>query len=356
MTTPTKSISIKDFPSSHIYGLFMLCGFAGFMIWDQLYWWNTRDDYSFGFLVPLFSIYVLYERRDSIIEFLSGKSSHAIGGSVSENENSGLALNITALVIFIAGALLYFLGGLIRTATMPQNPSTLAIAAGFSMILLSTVFIFSKERLDGEKAPLGDRLKFTFLFLFPASIWLISAPLVSVVETKVKVYLLTQVTIIVFNLLDFLGFAIERQGNILILPKGSVGVEEACSGIRSLTACLFVGSFLAAVYLNKFWKKVVLILMAMVFAFLTNLLRSGFLTLWAYYYGSDAINDHWVLPLIGDIGSVHDVMGFAVLGLTCLGLMCLIPIMNFSLEAYLNKDATATDSSSDSQLEEPEDS
>ena len=351
MSNPSKTIRIKDFPKSFIYGLVMVCGFAGFMIWDQLYWWNTRDDYSFGFLVPLFSIYIIYERRDAIAEFLSGKSAHTTKDSVqvipSSNSNSspslGSVLNVSALIVFMLGGLLFFLGALIRTATMPQNPSTLAISAGFSMILLSAVFIFSKERLDGENAPIKDRFKFTFLFLFPALIWLISAPLISVVETQVKVYLLTQVTIIVFNILEVFGYAIERQGNILILPNGSVGVEEACSGIRSLTACLFVGSFLGAVYLNKFWKKVLLVIMAMFFAFLTNLFRSGFLTLWAYYHGSTAINDHWVLPIIGDIGSVHDVMGFAVLGLTCVGLICLLPIMNFSLEAYLNKGTEVSD-------------
>ena len=82
-------------------------------------------------------------------------------------------------------------------------------------------------------------------------------------------------------------------------------MEEACSGIRSLTACLFAGSFLAAVYLKPFWKKLTLISMALILAILTNLFRSGFLTLWAYLYGAEAINDHWVLPIFGDIGSVR---------------------------------------------------
>ena len=184
--------------------------------------------------------------------------------------------------------------------------------------------------------------------MFPALIWLVSAPLVSVLETKVRVFLLTQVTVIVFSVMDFLGFAIERQGNVLVLPKGVVGVEEACSGIRSLTACIFAGSFLAAVYLKKTWKKVVLVLMAMIFAFITNLFRSGFLTLWAYFYGAEAINDHWVLPIIGDIGSVHDVMGFAVLGLTSIGLILLLPILNFSLSHYLN-DSDSDDLSDDAK-------
>ena len=310
------------------------------MIWDQVYWWNNRDDYSFGFLVPLFALYVLYERRSQIIGYLTRYHEESVEDSQESKNFLTQAINIFFIGVFTSGAILFFLGALIRIATTPQNPASLAIAMGFSMILLATAFIFSEETLDGGKLSIRERFSFMMLFLFPALIWLVSAPLVSVLETKVRVFLLTQVTIIVFSLMDFLGFAIERQGNVLVLPKGVVGVEEACSGIRSLTACIFAGSFLAAVYLKQFWKKVVLVLTAMLFAVITNLFRSAFLTLWAYFYGSEAINDHWVLPLIGDIGSVHDVMGFAVLGLTSVGLIMLLPIMNFSLSDYLNDSDT----------------
>lgn len=310
------------------------------MIWDQVYWWNNRDDYSFGFLVPLFALYVLYERRSQIIGYLTRYHEESVEDSQESKDFLTQAINIFFIGVFTSGAILFFLGALIRIATTPQNPASLAIAIGFSMILLATAFIFSEETLDGSKLSIRERFSFMMLFLFPALIWLVSAPLVSVLETKVRVFLLTQVTIIVFSLMDFLGFAIERQGNVLVLPKGVVGVEEACSGIRSLTACIFAGSFLAAVYLKQFWKKVLLVLTAMLFAVITNLFRSAFLTLWAYFYGSEAINDHWVLPLIGDIGSVHDVMGFAVLGLTSVGLIMLLPIMNFSLSDYLNDSDT----------------
>lgn len=333
MSQNSDKLSLKDFPKSLISLVVLILSFAAFMIWDQSYWWESRDDYSFGYLVPLFALYVIYDRKEAILGLLT------VTDSVTDNDKvKGLWIcNLIALTGFISGTLLYFVGGLLRAATMPQNPATLAISMGFALLLLSSVFIFSSETINGEKMILKNRLKLTFLFLFPALIWLISAPLVSVLETKIRVFLLTQVTIVVFTLMDFLGFEIERQGNVLVLPKGVVGVEEACSGIRSLTACLFAGSFLASVYLSKFWKKFVLVFMAMVFAVLTNLFRSGFLTLWAYFYGSEAINDHWVLPIIGDIGSVHDVMGMAVLVLTTIALLCLLPILNFDLNKFVNR-------------------
>ena len=184
------------------------------------------------------------------------------------------------------------------------------------------------------RLPLKNRLALTALFLFPALIWLISAPLVSALETQIRVFLLTRVTVVVFTLLDTLGYEIQREGNVLILPLGRVGVEEACSGIRSLTACLFAGSFLAAVFLNRLWKKVALVVAALVLAVVTNLMRSLFLTLWAYQHGADAIKEHWHLPLLGDIGSVHDVTGMAILGVTCVGLLCLLPIFNYKLKDF----------------------
>jgi exosortase len=121
----------------------------------------------------------------------------------------------------------------------------------------------------------------------------------------------------VFTVFSLLGYPLIQEGNVLVLPHGSVGVADACSGIRSLTGCLFAGSFLAAVFLDRLWKKVLLVGAAMGFAFLTNLLRSLFLTAWAYAYGSDAIEGH-----------MHDITGFAVLGLTSVGLLCLLPLFS----------------------------
>jgi exosortase len=132
--------------------------------------------------------------------------------------------------------------------------------------------------------------------------------------------LLRKVVTVVAFVFDTLGLPVEQQGNVLALPTGNVGVEDACSGIRSLTGCLFAGSFLAAVFLEKLWKKIALVGSALLLAFVTNLARSLFLTAWAYNYGPHAID-----------GTVHDVAGYAVLGLTVVGLLCLLPVLNLKL-------------------------
>jgi exosortase len=337
--TPTDTqASFKNLLPEQRWIAWMFIGFVLYTVWDQLYWWGNREDYSFGYLVPFFAAYVLYDRWPIIRSYLfhGERPERAEPPAPAPGESSRLTrlLEWCAIVAFVASLLFFAVGALIRAATGPQNPASLVIAASLGGLTLSGIFIFTKQCVDGRPMPLKQRLAVTALFLFPALIWLLSAPLVAILETKVRVFLLTKVTIVVFGLFDFLGFELEREGNILILPDGQVGVEEACSGIRSLTACLFAGSFLAAVFLDRFWKKTLLVAAAMGFAVLTNLLRSIFLTMWAYYNGSTAIDDHWVLPLVGDIGSVHDVTGLAILGVTCVGLICLLPIFNFKLKDF----------------------
>lgn len=339
----TQAFSFKNLARDQLVAIAMLLGFAIYTIWDQFYWWGAREDYSFGYLVPFFAIYVIYDRWPVIRSYLlRGEAPEVVATPAAPGTTVFTQLfEWLAYAVFLGGLSLFAIGALLRSVTGPQNPASLAIAAGFGGLLLSVIFIMTKERVDGQPMSLRSRLMLTGLFLFPALIWLISAPMVSVVEKEIRVFLLTKVTIVVFNLFDIIGYAIEREGNVLLLPEGQVGVEEACSGIRSLTACLFAGSFLAAVFLNRFWKKVLLVAAAMGFAVLTNLIRSAFLTLWAYNYGSQAIDAHWVLPLVGDIGSVHDVTGFAILGFTCVGLILLLPIFNFSLKDF-DESAEAT--------------
>jgi len=96
-----------------------------------------------------------------------------------------------------------------------------------------------------------------------------------------------------------------------------VGVEEACSGIRSLTACLYAGSFLGAVFLKRLWQKFALVVAAAALALGMNLIRSLFLTGWAYRHGAQAIE-----------GTVHDTAGYAVLAFTVAGLFGLLALFN----------------------------
>lgn len=313
-------------PASFLTALLLGAAFMGFVAWDQSHWWSTKEDYGFGWLVPAFVAFVVYDRWPRILAAIktcmSPDSPRATGGA-------GWLIHFLAYAALAGGALLFLIGALYRAGAGASYPGTLALSLGTGVLVLPLLFLNAPERVSaaggGVAAPAkvglfaDARVDLVFLFLFPALVWLVSAPMVSVIENNLSLFMLNRVAAVVFFVFDTLGLVIEQRGNVLVLPTGEVGVAEACSGIRSFTACLFAGSFLAAVFLDKLWKKVGLVVSAIGFAFLTNLLRSLFLTAWAYNYGPEAIE-----------GTVHDVAGYAVLGLTVVGLLCLLPLFNLT--------------------------
>ena len=311
-------------PGPFLAALGLALGFAAFTAWDQSHWWRVKQDYSFGWLVPLFVVFVVHDRWPQILAAITACA--ATGSPRATGWQKWLLRAVVGLSLSF-GVLMFLLGSFYRAGAGTSQPGTLAITLGMIGILLPLLLINTPDSPTPTPAGLfGDaRVRLTSVFLFPVLVWLVSAPMVSAVETQLNLALLRKVVTVVAFVFDTLGLPIEQQGNVLSLPPidgkpNHVGVEDACSGIRSLTACLFAGSFLAAVFVDRLWKKITLVAAAMLLAFLTNLGRSLFLTAWAYRHGHEAIE-----------GTVHDVTGYAVLGVTVAGLLSLLPILNLHL-------------------------
>ncbi len=114
----------------------------------------------------------------------------------------------------------------------------------------------------------------------------------------------------VLHTLHLVGVPAQQQGNIIELASTTVGVAEACSGIRSLLSCIYVGFFFAAWQVRAPTRRALLIAIAPiapVLAVAMNFLRSLTLTLMA--------NAGWDIS-----GFWHDATGFAVLGVTAVAL------------------------------------
>lgn len=324
--------AVARVPGNFVAALALAGGFVAFVAWDQSHWWRVKEDYTFGWLVPAFTAYAVYDRWAQIRARLAAAArSGPAAGWVR------WTLNVAATLGMVGGALFFLLGAFYRAGAGTSQPGTFALTSGMVAIVLPLLFFnveagmranaegtSGRDRLDrgGIGALFAEpRFRVAALFVFPVCVWLISAPLVSAIESQVSLFLLRKVVTVVAFVFDVLGYPVEQQGNVLMLPKGPVGVAEACSGIRSLTACLFAGTFLGAMFFDRLWKKIFLVAAAMGFAFVMNLARSLFLTAWAYAYGPEAIS-----------GLVHDAAGYAVLGLTCLGLMGLVWLLNLKLE------------------------
>ena len=303
-------------PGAFLASLLLGAGYLGFVAWDQSHWWRTKPDYGFGWLVPLCVAFVIHDRWPAIRAALAqtaAEDSPRAGGW------QRWKLWLFVGTILLLGVLFFLLGSFYRAGAGASQPGTLAITLGAIGILPALLFINAPLSPTPRRTGFFSdaRVRLVALFIFPILVWLVSAPLVSAVESQLSLVLLRQVVTIVAFVFDTLGFPLEQRGNVLALPSGDVGVADACSGIRSLTGCLFAGSMIAAIFVDRLWKKVALIAAALALAFVSNIGRSLFLTAWAYQYGAAAID------------TVHDYAGYAVLGLTTAGLFAIQWVLNW---------------------------
>lgn len=335
-------------PAATKAAAYATAGLSLFIIWDQHYWWKLKDEYAFGFIVPLFVGYIMFERWPELARGLAGSSGRAEGVAGTFPGKTAIAWSLQSLaVLMVLGGLLCFLAGGLYRAMEGQNLiASNSLAFGYANILMGGAYLYTDRRVDGSVIPLAERWHLAMLFLFPAVIWMLSVPMFSAIHNMISTFLMNKVAIVVYHAFDLLGYAVIREGSVLRLPLGDVGVEDACSGIRSLTACLFAGSFLGAVYFKQFWKKLFLVATAMLFAFINNIFRSLFLTAWAYAHGPVGLESH--VRLFGiDLGNIHDFTGWVVLGLTVICLMALVKIFSIQLEYTLPEkdldESTVTD-------------
>src|SRR5262249_31214461 len=99
-----------------------------------------------------------------------------------------------------------------------------------------------------------------------------------------------------------------QHGNVIELKNGLLGVDEACSGIRSLQATLVVSLFFSEIYRAPWPRGILLVLCGALIAFLCNVGRTLALSAVAAKSGVEAISG-W-----------HDPLGFAALAI-CLALV-----------------------------------
>lgn len=319
------------------------------VIWDQQYCWSSKDDYIFGYLVPFLCAFVLKERFHLLRAIFTGSPLATATDDSGEPTDefsppafirSGWKTPWILDLIFATGtlfSLLLFAGGGVGTAIYGAAAvTTHENTMGFIGTAFGLVWFASAKDLAGTPLDLRTRLRVLMIFVFPICVWFVSGPFTFLVDSQIKTLLLDKVTATVVYLLNLFDFSLVQEGNIIVLPGGdTVGVADACSGIRSMTACVFAGSFLAAIFLHSWGKKVCFVGVSIVFALVLNVLRTSFLTVWSLWNGSKALDyDFFGNPTDSvkfTLGTVHDVAGWTAMIITFIMLLMLIPLFNLKL-------------------------
>src|SRR6266478_6737593 len=125
-------------------------------------------------------------------------------------------------------------------------------------------------------------------FAFPILFFLVAVPWPIHFEQVVVQGLMRAVAAINVSLLNIGGIPALQHGNVIEVGSGLIGIEEACSGVRSLQATLMISLFLGELYSFSVAGRFVLVIAGCVFAFICNLVRTGILVWLGAHRGASA--------------------------------------------------------------------
>jgi len=183
-----------------------------------------------------------------------------------------------------------------RSRPPPEPPTMHAFAIGF---MLFSAALFLPIRFLSEANPdwrllswllafiaAASSLAFLYLtggrgwlrhFAFPVLFFLVAVPWPVRIEQTVIQDLMRIVTAINVTLLQLAGVPALQHGNVIEVGAGFIGIEEACSGVRSLQATLMVSLFLGELYSFRTSRRVILMMIGALLAFVCNVVRTAIL-------------------------------------------------------------------------------
>lgn len=222
-------------------------------------WWHDPN-YTHGFFVPVFSLFLLWERRAKLAALRSQPSWF------------GLVILLLALLALVLST--------ITTGFFLYRISFLLFIVG------TVVFLAGWNHLAAVSFPLA------FLVLMVPSSTLqseITLPL-QIIASKTASFLLM-----------LIGIPAVREGNIILLPTARLDVAEACSGIRSLFSLITLTVIYGYLAETKITLRVLLVLVAVPISILANALRIAVTGVVVEYWGIE-----------GAQGTIHLLSGWLI--------------------------------------------
>ena len=233
----------------------------------------TEEQYSHGAVIPLIFLWLLWRNRE-LIEAAPTRPDLVYGPLC-------LLVALVMLVVGRRGALPFF-------ETLAQVPYILGLAL----------------TLKGRLA--ASYLRFPLFFL------LFMVPLPGIVMYAMTAALKEWNAYMAVEFLYHLGYPVARDGVVIVIDNYRLFLADACAGINSIYALSAIG--LLFIYLARdrsTRRKIVMALMVLPLAVLTNLIRVTLILLTTYYF-NDVLADR-----------LHELIGYVVF-VTTLALLFLI--------------------------------
>ena len=246
MQLATKSIFQPLYISLLIVLLSHLAAF--YPVWVKLITiWSRSDDYSHGFLIIPASLFIIWQKRNSLSAIESFTRFYEFFP-----------------VLFI---LLFYLLSLLA-----QIDTFVYLSLVFS-IHICVWYVFGHRVYKKLIFPL------TFLFFMipiPAQFYAMATIPLQLFVSKLSALIAQLMNVPIF-----------REGNVIFLPNQTLEVVQACSGLRSLISLFALSTLLAYFTLQSFKLRLVLILSSLPAAIAVNIIRVVIMVIALYYFNTD---------------------------------------------------------------------
>ena len=213
-----------------------------FIAWVQHLW--EDPNYSFGLLVIPLSLLLVWEKRKEI------------SALPPQPSNWGLA-------VWVAGTVALFAGSLGAELFLTRF-SLLVMIAGLCLFLLG------RRHLYRIALPLG--------------LLLLVIPLPQLVFGQIAFPLQLLASRLSQGVISLVGIPVLREGNIIFLPHITMGIVEACSGLRSIFSLLALGLLYGHFFEPRRPVQFLLAALTLPIAIAVNMLR---------IVGTGVLSQHW---------------------------------------------------------------
>ncbi|MBA2433026.1 MAG: exosortase/archaeosortase family protein [Chthoniobacterales bacterium] len=251
--------------------------------------WSTNEQYSYGWFVPFFAAFLFWLRWED-------RPPRADGAPISNRASSFFLLTSTFLLFFLLPLRLFEVG----------NPDwrPLGWAHAGIVVALTLLFIWT----------IGGR-RWVWHFAFPVAFILVAVPWISPIEAPLVQGLMRVVALVATEALGVFGIPAQLEGSLIRVSTGLVGVNEACSGVRSLQTSLMIGLLFGELKRLSVPRRLALLGGALAIALGANFARA-FTLVWISATQNPEAANSW-----------HDSLGYSIVGLVFIGSMALAALL-----------------------------
>lgn len=292
---------------------FALCALPLAFLWWRLIdhlriEWSLNPQYAYGWAVPFLCLYLLWEsaRREARGEALCAWRFALRAWRLAP----GASRFPLGALLFALGAFLYAPIRLIEEANPEWRLVSWALALTVVGLTLLALRIAQSARREaqgaGREAQDAQRLapgawrlalpawrlplRACRFALFPLCFFLVAVPWPTLVEQRLVQGLTQANAALTVECMGWFGVPAIQHGNVIEIGSGVLGIDEACSGIRSFQASLMISLFFGELYRLSVLRRIGLCVLGFGLSFLFNAIRTSVLVAVASSRGIDSVS------------------------------------------------------------------